>query len=239
MTGSQPPKLRAVLIAAITASVVMVAYGLGYRVLAARLNAPLDATPVSQEALDELPMEIGDWTGQEVPVDAEIVRATDTDAHVSRRYTKKGGFESVSLWIAAGVRARDLMPHRPEVCYTGAGWTLVNRRLTELFLSEETELPCNIMRFSRGALNTEHVMVLDYYLVDEEYCADVSSLRSRAWRGSGAVGYVAQVQIVVAVPSPAAVEAAQRIVSDFAVASAPAIVQLFHRDVDDPISDGP
>ncbi|MBN1361364.1 MAG: EpsI family protein, partial [Sedimentisphaerales bacterium] len=183
--------------------------------------------PVSQGALDRLPMQLGNWTGQEVPVEEEIVRATDTDAHVSRRYTKGVGFESISLWMASGVRARDLMPHRPEVCYTGAGWTLMGRRSMELPLSADEKLPCNVMQFSRGALNSEGVMVLDYYVVDGQYCADISLLRSRAWRGGGAVGYVAQVQIVTSVPSADSAESALKLVSDFAVESSPAIVRLF------------
>lgn len=228
---------RPVLAAAVAAGMVMVIFGLGYRILAARLDTPLNMTPVSQEALDQLPMQIGDWTGQEVPVDASIVRATDTDAHVSRRYSRKNSFDSVSLWIASGVKARDLMPHRPEVCYTGAGWTLMDRRSMELPLATEATLPCNVMQFSRGALNTERVMVLDYYIVDGQYSSDVSLLRSKAWRGSGTVGYVAQVQIAAGVPTAA--DWTMKIVSDFAAESASSIVCLFEPAEEEGLPDEP
>jgi len=157
----------------------------------------------------------------------EIVRATDTDAHLNRRYTRHGGLEAVSFYVASGVKARDLMPHRPEVCYTGAGWTLTGRRLAELALSDGTKLPCNIVQFSRGALTTERVVVLDYYLVDGQYCADVSLLRSKAWRGSGAVRYVAQVQVITPITATLNAEAAIKAVSDFAVESARLTAGLF------------
>ena len=151
MMESEKPNRQPAIAAAVAASCLMLVFGLTYRVVAARLEAPIDTTPISPEALAQFPLQIGDWTGKDVPMDEAIVRATDTDAHLNRRYTRHGGLEAVSFYIASGVKARDLMPHRPEVCYTGAGWTLANRRSVELSLSDSTKLPCNIMQFSRGA----------------------------------------------------------------------------------------
>jgi len=218
---------RPVIIAAITATFLILILGLGYRVLAARLAAPGDATPISSAILEQFPMQVGDWTGREVPLDEAIVRATDTDAHINRSYSRNNGLEFVSLYIATGVKARDLMPHRPEVCYTGAGWTLTDKRSMELPLSDGTELPCNVMQFSRGTLTKKKVVVLDYYIVDGEYSSDVSLLRSKAWRGSGTVRYVAQVQITTAISPSQTADSATKSVSAFAVESASLISQLF------------
>jgi EpsI family protein len=208
----------------------MLVFGLAYRVVAARLEAPIDGTPISPAALARFPLQVGDWTGEDVPLDEEVVRATDTDAHLNRRYSRHGGLEAVSFYIASGIKARDLMPHRPEVCYAGAGWTLMERRSAELPLSASAKLPCNIMQFSRGVLNTQKVVVLDYYLVDGQYCADVSLLRSKAWRGSGTVRYVAQIQIVTPVGATFNAAAAAQTLRDFAVESAALTASLF----DDP-----
>jgi len=228
---------RPVMIAAITASFLMLILGLGYRVLAARLSAPLNTTPISQDALKLLPLQISDWTGREVPLDEAIVRATDTDAHVNRSYSRNNSLEFVSLYIATGVKARDLMPHRPEVCYTGAGWTLIDKDSLELPLSDGTELSCNIMQFSRGTLTTKKVVVLDYYIVDGQYSSDVSLLRSKAWRGSGTVRYVAQVQIVTPISPNQTADSATKTVSTFAVESASLIAQLFENAEEDQQSD--
>ncbi|MFC1795268.1 exosortase-associated EpsI family protein [Planctomycetota bacterium] len=231
------PNLRPVMIAAITASFLMLFLGLGYRVLAARLAAPPNTTPISSAALELLPLQIGDWIGREVPLDEAIVRATDTDAHINRSYSRSNSLEFISLHIASGVKARDLMPHRPEVCYTGAGWTLFDKRSMELPLSDGTKLPCNVMQFSRGTLATKKVVVLDYYIVDRQYCGDVSLLRSKAWRGSGTVRYVAQVQIVTSIPSNQTADSATRAVSAFAVESASLISRLFEDAEEDQQSD--
>jgi len=205
----------------------MLSFGVGYRVLAARLAAPVDTISLSPEALERLPLQLGDWTGRKVPLDEATVRATDTDAHVNRSYSRQNSPESIWLYIAYGVRVRDLAPHRPEVCYTGAGWTLMDRHSAELTLSDGMELPCNVLQFSRGSLNKQRVVVLDYYIVDGQYCRDVSQLRLKAWRGSGAIGYVAQVQIVASVAPNLPADSAPRVVSDFAVESASPISRLF------------
>jgi len=227
MTKNENPNQRAVIVAAAAASLLILISGISYRVLAARLEAPGHAAPISPAALKRFPLQIGGWTGQEVPLDEAIVRATDTDAHLNRRYSRHGGLESISLYVASGVRARDLMPHRPEVCYTGAGWTLMDRRSMELPLSDGTKLPVNVFEFSRGTLNKKKIVVLDYYIVDGQYCRDVSLLRSKAWRGSGTVRYVAQVQIAAPAAANQATDSAARIICAFALESVRPISQLF------------
>jgi EpsI family protein len=223
------PNLRPVIVAAVVASVLMLSFGLMHHALAARLAAPTGKTPIDPNVLAAFPVQIGSWAGRDVPMDEAVVRATDTDARINRLYTRDNGLKSVSFYVACGVQARDLMPHRPEVCYTGNGWTLVTRSSLELPMSDGKRLPCNVIQFSRGALNAQKVVVLDYYLVDGEYCADVSLLRSKAWRGSGAVGYVAQVQIVSPITETMAGDAATRLVSGFAVESAPLVARMFER----------
>jgi EpsI family protein len=224
--------------AAVAASLLMLAFGLGYRVLADRLTAPVTTPSITQAALERLPWQIGGWTSQDVPLDEAVVRATDTDAHVSRRYSCNEGLDSVYLYIASGVKARDLMPHRPEVCYVGNGWTLLDRRFVELSLTDGAKLPCNVLRFSRGVLDTKGVAVLDYYIVDGQYCHDVSLLRSKAWHGSGTVQYVAQVEIIAAVNSTLMAESATKLVRAFAGDSALSIAQLFENAQRDRNSDG-
>jgi EpsI family protein len=227
MMESESLERPAAVAAALVASCLMLVLGVAYRVVAARLEVPTDATPISPDALAQFPMQIGDWTGEDVASDEAIVRQTGTDAHLDRRYSRRGDLEAVYFYIASGIKARDLMPHRPEVCYTGAGWTLANRKAVELPLSDSAKLPCNVIQFSRGALNTQEVVVLDYYLVDGQFCADVSLLRSKAWRGQGSVRYVAQIEIIAPVTEALKAEAAARLVQDFAVESAAWTASLF------------
>jgi hypothetical protein len=76
-------------------------------------------------------------------------------------------------------------------------------------------------------LLTQQVVVLNYYLVDGQSCADVSLQRWKAWRGSGAVRYVAQIQITAAVTGTLDLETAVKAVRDFAIVSAGRTAALF------------
>ena len=227
MTKNDNPNRQPVIVAAIVASFLMFASGAAYRVLATRLDASGNATSIPPGALERLPFQISDWVGKDVPLDDAIVIATNTEAHIHRKYLRHNSFDGVMLYIAYGVKARDLMPHRPEVCYIGAGWTLTDKSSMELPLSDGMKLPCNTFEFSRGTLNTKKTVVLNYYIVDGQYCRDVSLLRSKAWRGSGKVGSVAQVQIVASVTANLTTDSATKIVYTFAAESAPSISRLF------------
>ncbi|MCP4454242.1 MAG: EpsI family protein [Planctomycetes bacterium] len=230
MTTKIMPHFRSVISAALVASLIILVSGLTYHGMAERLAAPSDRAPIDPNLLAQFPLKIGEWTGHEVLLDEDIVRATDTDAHLNRRYVHANGTEALTFYVACGVQARDLMPHRPEVCYVGNGWTLTDKRSLELTLDDGVKLPCNVMQFSRGGLVTDKLMVLDYYLVDGAYCHDLSLLRSKAWRGSTAVDYVAQVQIVTAVAETRNEGAAEtQSVSDFAVATASPLAGFFEK----------
>jgi EpsI family protein len=223
--------LRPVIIALLTAIVIMFVFGTSNRILTNRLSDSQSVSPMSPDALNGLSMQIGNWTGQDKPLDAAIIEATNTDAHISRVY-QRNSMESVWLYVAAGRRTRDLMPHRPEVCYIGAGWTRLSSKSENLLLDEKTSLPCNIFRFSRGVLNTSNVIILDYYIVDGQYSRDVSLLRSKIWKGYGTVKYSAQIQVVAPVTTDHSAETAKKLISDFAADSARSIFDILQNAAD-------
>jgi len=219
------PALRPAIIATIAASFLMLAFGLSHRVLAFRLAAPTATIPIAPDLVEQLPMHIADWVGEDVPLDEAVVRKTGTDAHINRHYSRLNGSESISLYVACGIDARALMSHRPEVCYSAGGWALVDRHSMELPLGTGTELPCNVFEFTRGGLDTKKVAVLNYFIVDGQYCGDISFLRSRAWDNFRKVGYVVQVQIAASTDNLSD-DLATKLVCDFAAESASAMAWL-------------
>jgi len=233
MNENELTNKRALTMAVGTALCLLIVSGVGYRVLAWHLGAGGGGTPLPPGALQRLPMKIGSWVGQDVKLDDRVVEATDTDAHVNRRYLRSNGSEGVSLYIAYGARARDLMPHRPEVCYPGNGWTLKDTRHVNLPLADGTKLQCRILKFSRAGLSTENITVLSYYLVDGQYSPDVSLLRSKSWVGQSGIDYMAQVQITCPGGERLSPESSVKSVSAFAADSARAIYDLFRRPGED------
>lgn len=210
---------------------LLVLSGIGYRTLAAGYADLSGGTPLPSGTLKQLPLQIGDWAGLEVPLDERIVQATDTDDLVNRRYVRSNGKDAVFLFIACGLRMRDLAPHRPEVCYPGAGWTVDDRRVVDVALDDGSKLPVQIHQFSRGGLDSSRISVLNYYLIDGLYCPDVSLLRSKAWRPQNDVRYLAQVQVVSAADTSLGLATADKKVRAFAADSASEIRDLLEAAV--------
>lgn len=205
--------------------------GVGYRTVAAGYADLSGGTPLPSGTLKRLPLQIGDWAGVEVPLDERIVEATDTDDHVNRQYVRRNGRDAVSLFVAYGLRMRDLAPHRPEVCYPGAGWTVDDRRVVDVALDDGSMLPVQIHQFSRGGLKSSRIVVLNYYLIDGLYCPDVSLLRSKAWRPQNDVRYLAQVQVVSAANTSLGSATTDKKVRAFAADSASEIRDLLEAAV--------
>ena len=206
---------------ALAAFVLLLASGAAYRIAAARLADVSGTIPLPRGTLAALPLTIGRWVGEDLPLSEAVVRVTDTDDYVHRVYQNRGGPGVVSLFLAYGVRFRDLAPHRPEVCYPGAGWTLEGTRTVNLPLEDRSVLSCQLHHFSRGGFDSGAMTVLNYYIVDGEYCRDVLLLRSLAWRFKTDARYVAQIQ--VACSSRELFGRPDEVVQAFAVDSAPVV----------------
>lgn len=176
------------------ALILLVVSGAAYRLANAHLSPDGATSLLPRGTLARLSLSLGGWEGRESLIREEVIEATDTDDHVSRTYVAPGGFGQIALFVGYGVRLRDLAPHRPEVCYSGSGWTLDETVPATFESSAGNTLGSQIHRFYRGGLGTQKMTVLNYYIVDGRYCADVSLLRSSAWRKADS-NYVAQVQI--------------------------------------------
>lgn len=217
---------RAVVFAAagLLSAVILLAGGAAHRALRAELDAGERPANITPGTLARLPLRIGGWMGNDVPLDERTIKKTDTDDHVSRRYRR--GVDSVDLFLGYGVRARDLEPHRPEVCYPAAGWNLKKQSAAEVSLPDGSRLPCTVYRFGRGGFDALDIVVLSYFVVDDEYCPDVGVLRSNAWKGSRGTRYIARVLLSAPVAVMRGDDTAVAALNAFAADSAAGIREL-------------
>jgi len=211
---------------AIVGIFILLACGAAYRTVAAYYGGPGDSVRLPPGTLARLPLDLDGWQGQDIPIDERIIKATDTDQMLTRRYLRRDGHAAVSLMVSYGVRLRDLLPHRPEVCYVTHGWTMRRTDSAALIAGDGKPIPCQIHAFDRAGLGAESLIVLHYYLVDGESCEDVSLLRSKVWKTDTSSHYMAQIQVVVGV-DPLAPDAASATAREFACLSAPMIRSLF------------
>jgi EpsI family protein len=213
---------KEVIAAAVAAGMAMCLFGLIYRVVA----APVDKAPLDPQTLQGFPLQIGEWTGQDSPIDPTLRKAIDADSYVNRRYSRRDGLASILLYLPCGTNASALLQHIPENCYVGAGWTLVNRRPVVLPLDGGRQLPCSIAQFARGGLDLQKLVLLHFLMADGEYFTTFFDIaRAKGWRHFAGISYAAQVQIVASADNVAA-EEATRLVTDFARAAVPVIEQF-------------
>jgi hypothetical protein len=69
----------------------------------------------------KVPMEIGDWKGEDQPVLDAVLKKTGAVGYVSRAYRNQKTGQEVTLWLIVG-HARDICRHTPDVCYPSSGF---------------------------------------------------------------------------------------------------------------------
>jgi hypothetical protein len=74
------------------------------------------------QLLEKLPMRVGDWVGEELPVDEEVRKTAGAVGAVSRTYRHTRTGDQVNLWLIVG-HARQISNHTPDICYRGSGFT--------------------------------------------------------------------------------------------------------------------
>jgi EpsI family protein len=218
------------LLPAAVAIMMLIGTGLASRALTHRLDAPPEFERPLKRELSTFPATIAEWTGTDTSIDDRVIQATDTEDLLSRTYQRSYGTDSVGLYIAYGVRIRDMLPHRPEVCYVASGWTRQAVDTRQLPLDTNEPLDCRILQFARGGFDDRSLIVLNYYIADGEVFTDVDQLRSRGLTRMSGFSYLIQVQIVCSTTQFRTREDSQSLVEAFAIASFPALQDMLPDD---------
>jgi hypothetical protein len=228
------------------AGLVVLAGGAAYRVTAAAVSAELAAKVTLDPPLSSLPLVIGLWQGADVPLSAGVQKIAMNDDYVNRQYRSAATSESVNLYIGYTARPRTMLRHRPTVCYPSAGWSHLGTRTVDLDISPaaapseprdaspgpsapSAPVPVLLHTFLKAGPTSEaRVVVLNYYVLNGTWTVDENSFWGVRWRdvnsGHDVGRYVAQVQVTAGVSG--SLEAAERLATEFARASAPGILEL-------------
>ena len=84
---------------------------------------PSRAVAEAVNRLTRVPLEIGDWHGQDFEIDKRAISMAGIDGYVSRRYDSPR-LGAVSILLVCG-RPGPIAAHTPEVCYGGAGYEAI------------------------------------------------------------------------------------------------------------------
>jgi hypothetical protein len=148
--------------------------------------------PSLRRPLKSLPLEIGDWIGVDLPVDAETVRQAQTTEYLSREYEhrKRPGLK-VNLWVNFSIMGTNLR-HTPEICLPSGGWEKVEpqTRAFEIPAGDGPSVRVSRLGYRQGEL-VKHVGFWYYIFGEgrlENYVRNLpitsQSSHGRATRGS-------------------------------------------------------
>src|SRR6476660_9501923 len=97
----------------------------GLTIVEVKMTDRLADTNVSAEQraalLEKVPSKVGDWSGEDIPVDANVRKTAGAIGAVQRTYHNARTGENVDLWLIVG-HAREVAFHTPDVCYPSQGF---------------------------------------------------------------------------------------------------------------------
>jgi EpsI family protein len=105
--------------------------------------------PRLQGPLAQIPLELGDWVGEELSVDPMILKEAQTDDYLNRVYEDRA-HPGRKLWLWINYSREGLnLRHSPEICLPSGGWSKV-------------ESQCRVIAVPSGGGNEFPVMRLGY-----------------------------------------------------------------------------
>lgn len=168
---------------------------------------------VRREA-ERVPLQIGEWMGEDSPVPAQARDLLKPNVLISRRYVDRDG-DSAMLLIVQSADARDMGGHYPPICYPNAGWSkLAEPRDSEI---QVAGMAIPISEYTYGVAGLEGVRerrILDFFVLKP-----VGLVREQAHVRRQASDYrlrhygAAQFQVIV--DGPTSVAAREQIFAEF------------------------
>jgi len=128
--------------------------------------------------LRSLPMQLGQWSGEESEPSPTLVEKGDAAYAFARRYRNNAG-KSVSLHISVITDyGKENLHHFPKYCYHGAGYKRQKMLRRPLKLGDDQEMPVDYSLWSR---NEETVALAYWYHFGGEVYFNINEFRA-AWR---------------------------------------------------------
>lgn len=190
--------------------------GYAYRLAAVRLDALVQEPVLPVMPLSSFPYEIGGWEGEDQPLRDTILEVAGNDDYIHRSYQHPELGYYVTLYVAFTSQPRNMLGHRPRVCYAGAGWEHDGSEPQEVVSAEGETLPVLVHYFHKSVPNQTRIVVLNYYFINGGVSTDYRDFSGFLWRlptfSRDQIRYVAQVQIG-SVSSTAAISFASEIAS--------------------------
>jgi len=183
----------------VLAVTMLILSGVGYRLFASRLKLVVETPITLPVPLSHFPVEIGQWTGKDIPIPENVQQVAGNDDFLNRLYINKSNNEWANVYIAFTARPRTMLGHKPEICYVGGGWIHDSTETSEFVSTYGRRVPCLIQRFHMPSPYHEERVVLNFYILNGQLVSNERGFSGVSWRTPNIAGdparYVTQVQI--------------------------------------------
>ena len=123
--------------------------------------------PALRMPLARVPLDLGNWTGRDEPVEPDLIERAQTTEYLNRTYeSRKHAGLSLRLWINYS-RKGDNLRHTPAICLPSIGWNQVESqtRVLSVPLGPDRSILITRLGYERDEL-VEHVGFW-YYIFGE------------------------------------------------------------------------
>jgi hypothetical protein len=102
---------------------------IGFTYAEAKMSVRFQGSDMTEEQfaalLKKVPKDIGDWHGEDLPVEDQVKKTAGARGYVSRSYKNGITGETVTVWLIVG-HSKDVVRHTPDVCYPSSGFKTVS-----------------------------------------------------------------------------------------------------------------
>jgi EpsI family protein len=170
--------------------------------------------------LANIPLQLGEWSGEEVEIQDDTVQVLKAHSFINRSYRDPvGQLMGVHLAIWAD-GSGSLAPHHPEICYPAAGWELMARRTTE-FSTAYGNYPIELLQFKRDG---QQVVVGVWFQAGASHYVNSGSLQAQLFLLWGQKDQPAVIKVMLQSQQPT-LDAAEPEIAGFAAMIVDAIEQ--------------
>jgi len=182
----------------IIAFAFLVGTGFVYRQARARESLIESKVSIRTIPLKHFPINIYKWIGKDISMDYPIKEATGSNDYLLRLYKTENG-QWVHLYITYCSQPRNMLGHRPEVCFRASGWNILDEEKTTFTTTSGKTIPCIKYLFEKPVGLRDEFTVLNFYILNGRLTEDHKEFSGIKWRRLAnpkeQVRYVTQIQI--------------------------------------------
>lgn len=162
--------------------------------------------------LSRIPNTIDGWVGREVEIPDDTVQVMQASQHVNRLYRGETG-QDISMHVAnwSNKETISAAPHHPEVCYPAAGWTIQERRTSQI-TTDAGDIPIELISYQKGQ---QRVVTCHWFQVADIYFVSLDGFQRQRHRFWGTKAWPSTTKILLQTVAPT-VDAAEERLKGFA-----------------------